>query len=505
MNQKTPLETTFGSISPAEFFYRNRQMAGFGNSSQAVYSTIRELVENSLDSCEDAERYPDVHIRISCEESDILSVRVADNGTGVPAEYVPEAFGKILFGSKYHERQRRGTFGLGVTMAVLYGQITANSPVLIHTRSRNTSGTEYTLFIDVESNEPLIEATNLQEREYEGTTITLRIQGDLKRVQERIVEYLRLTAVSTPHSKISLDIDGSETIEFGRWSNEIPPLVLSSKPHPRAADLELLRRFMQRVGNKRLQDFLIDSFQKVGVKTSTRFLRFISFDPNQETNTLTRDDLSRISEALRKYDDFESPDPRSLSPIGKSPIIDGLNSTFNVSNIHYSIRPPSEWQGNPFIVEGAIVLSDDFARSEIPTLYRFANRVPLLYDSSEDVMTKALKRINWKRYTIGASSPAALFVHLCSTRIPYKAAGKQSIGTISEIENELLYLFKELGRRFNKGLRKEQRSVRESKKMREFARTFRNLVKFSADLADFEGIPKTSHLIQQLFEVASDE
>ncbi len=39
----------FQEISPADFFYRNRDIAGFTNPSRAIYSTIRELVENSLD------------------------------------------------------------------------------------------------------------------------------------------------------------------------------------------------------------------------------------------------------------------------------------------------------------------------------------------------------------------------------------------------------------------------------------------------------------------------
>ena len=137
MNQRAPSEPRFSSISPAEFFYRNQQMAGFGNPSQAVYSTIRELVENSIDACEDAHRLPIIDIRITSELPDIVKVIVEDNGTGIPAEHVPEAFARVLFGSKYHQRQHRGTFGLGVTMAILYGQITTDSPVIVHSRNQD--------------------------------------------------------------------------------------------------------------------------------------------------------------------------------------------------------------------------------------------------------------------------------------------------------------------------------------------------------------------------------
>ena len=46
---------TFEAISPADFFYRNRSIAGFDNNMRALYTAVRELVENSLDACEDGD------------------------------------------------------------------------------------------------------------------------------------------------------------------------------------------------------------------------------------------------------------------------------------------------------------------------------------------------------------------------------------------------------------------------------------------------------------------
>jgi DNA topoisomerase-6 subunit B len=505
MSQRMPMETTFGSISPAEFFYRNRQLAGFGNTSQAVYSTVRELIENSLDSCEDAQRLPLVKVGISEEDSDFIRICVSDNGTGVADEYVPRAFARVLFGSKFHNRQRRGTFGLGVTMAILYGQITTNTPVLVHTRCAGSRGKEYALFIDVETNQPIVESSRPLAREFEGTSVTLQLRGDLKRAQERIVEYIRFSAVSTPHAQFLLELDGAEPLKFGRWSNTVPSPVLSSNLHPRAADFEMLRRLAQTNGEKRLQDFLVDSFQKVGVKTSSRFLKFFSFEPTRKVSSLTREDFGRLSTALRKFDGFEKPDSKSLCPIGKQAFLAGIKSTFNTSSQHYSSRGPSEWQGNPFIVEGVIVIGDDFPHSDIPTLYRFANRVPLLYDSSEDVLTKTLKRVNWSRYNVELSGSVALFIHICSTRIPYKAAGKQSIDSIPEIEIEVLSMLKDLGRMLSKTARKSEKALREGKRMREYARSIKHLARFGSELAGVDEVPNTSGLVKQLFEVQTDE
>lgn len=505
MSQRASEESIFGSISPAEFFYRNRQMAGFGNTSQAVYSAVRELVENSLDSCEEALRLPDLRVVLTAEGSEITCIQVSDNGTGVREDYVPRAFAQVLYGSKFHNRQKRGTFGLGVTMAVLYGQITTDSPVLVHTQCAGLQGLEYTLFIDVETNQPIIKSRRPCTRGFDGTTVTLRLRGDLKRVQERVLEYLRLTTISTPYAQIQLDVDGAESVQLGRWSTTLPPPVTAASPHPRAADLELLRRLTLASPEKRLQDFLIDSFQKVGRKTSLRFLKFVSFDASRKVNSLTRDELGRISAALRKYDGFESPDSKSLSPIGKEAFLLGIQSAFNTTSCSYSQRGPSEWQGNPFIVEGVAAIGDDFPRTDIPTLYRFANRVPLLYDSSEDLMTKALRRINWNRYNIGTSSPTAVFIHLCSTRVPYKAAGKQSIDGHPEIEAQVLSLLRDLGRRFGKTAQRNEKALRERKKMREHAKFLRCLAKFGAELADKETAPSINRLVSRLYEVNQNE
>lgn len=248
MSHPKSIDTSFGSISPAEFFYRNRQMAGFGNPTQAVYSTVRELVENSLDSCDDARILPMVDIEIQNVKSDIVTVKVSDNGMGVPPEQVPQAFGRVLYGSKYSQQQKRGTFGLGVTMAVLYGQITTDSPVIIHTRTKDTQGLLYRLLVDVENNRPLVESEEELQRPSIGTTVIVQLKADLRRAQDRIMEYLRLSTVSTPHATISLKIDDEIHVNLGGWSKTLPEPIRPSKPHPRSVDMELLKRLTVKYG-----------------------------------------------------------------------------------------------------------------------------------------------------------------------------------------------------------------------------------------------------------------
>lgn len=493
----------FISISPSDFFYRNRQMAGFANPTQAVYSTVRELVENSLDACESAQRLPEITVEATRENSEIVTITVADNGTGLPYEEVPLAFGKVLYGNKYDIRQERGTFGLGVTMAVLYGQITTNTPAIIHTQIGNSAGRLYRILIDIQNNSPEVISEIPRKRKQSGTTVSIRLKGNLARAIDRILEYLKLTTVSTPHATLYLKSNEGISEKFGGWTNTIPPPPVVSKPHPHSADLEFLGRLVKKNHQKRLKEFLIETFQQVGIQTAGRFLKFISMNPRQPVGSLSKDELLHLSHSLVKYDSFKSPDGTCLSPIGKMAFLQSIRSMFNIDDLSYSHRGPCEWEGNPFIIEGVIACGDRTHASE-PVLYRFANRVPLLYDANEDVLTKVMRRIDWARYGLNGEQSASLFIHICSTKIPYRAAGKQSIALVPEIEIESQALFRALGRQFSKSAKQRSQAARDIRRLHQFAKNFRLIAKYGSTLADADSVPSTKHMIDILFEVNSN-
>lgn len=50
--------------SPAEFFAENQAIAGFDNLGKSLYTSIRELVENSLDACESIGVLPEISVDI---------------------------------------------------------------------------------------------------------------------------------------------------------------------------------------------------------------------------------------------------------------------------------------------------------------------------------------------------------------------------------------------------------------------------------------------------------
>ena len=90
-------QSSFQEISASDFFYRNRDIAGFTNPSRAIFAAIRELVENSLDAAESLKIPPDIYVRLSAEgkekkDEQVFRLRVEDNGSGIQPRFIPSAF-----------------------------------------------------------------------------------------------------------------------------------------------------------------------------------------------------------------------------------------------------------------------------------------------------------------------------------------------------------------------------------------------------------------------------
>ena len=59
-----PIAKKQREISVSEFFAKNRHLLGFDNPSKALLTTVKELVDNSLDAADEANIPADVEVRI---------------------------------------------------------------------------------------------------------------------------------------------------------------------------------------------------------------------------------------------------------------------------------------------------------------------------------------------------------------------------------------------------------------------------------------------------------
>uniref|UniRef100_A0A7C2VPQ3 Type 2 DNA topoisomerase 6 subunit B n=1 Tax=Ignisphaera aggregans TaxID=334771 RepID=A0A7C2VPQ3_9CREN len=432
----------FRSISPAEFFYRNKEIAGFSNPARALYQSVRELVENALDATDGHGILPDIEISIDRhpEKPFVYRITVKDNGIGIPAQYIPEAFGRVLFSSKYVLRQSRGLFGLGAKMVVLYGQITVGEPAEIVSATIGSKKVYmYRLAIDVKENKPIIlhKAVWPNVSNWHGTIVSVTIEGDWGRSRQKILDYIKRTAIVTPYANITFRTCDGEVLVYPRVVNTVPPPPRESKPHPHGVDLEMLKAMIADTTADTLLKFLVTEFQGVGEVTAQRFVQQYGFDPDKNVKELDSEEVERLAKALREYTEFRKPRADHLSPIGAELIKVGLKQILKPEFVEAVTRKPVVYEGHALIVEVGIGYGGAIPVSDEPMLLRYANKIPLLYDEKSDVTWKVIEDIDWSYYEIEFPAPLAILVHVCGTKIPYKGVGKESIADVPVLEHEI--------------------------------------------------------------------
>ncbi|MFZ8795264.1 MAG: DNA topoisomerase VI subunit B [Acidilobaceae archaeon] len=469
---KSELEK-FREMSVAEFFAKYREVAGFSNPARALYQTVRELVENSLDATDGHGIAPEVRIYIERVDGDRgwCRVTVEDNGIGVPPTVMPEAFGKVLFSSKYVLRQTRGMYGLGVKASVLYGQVTTGNPVEVQSTTRGSSYIyAKKLYIDMKRNEPVVleEAQFKKNVSWHGTRVSLIIECDWQRAKSRILEYIRRTAIIAPYADILIQTPDGEVLYFPRTTKKMPKPPKTAKPHPHGVDVETLKTMLKATKAKTLLEFLEVEFQSVGRQSALEFLKSIGLRPTMKPKQLLKGEngalVVAMVEAMRSFK-FRAPRSDCLSPLGEELIKVGLKRMFNPEWVDAVTRPPRAYQGHPFIVEVGMAYGGSIQPSEEPLLLRYANKIPLLYEEREDVSYKVLSDVNWKQYDVEMPAPLVVLVHVVSTKVPYKGVGKESISDVPELEAEIRNGVLELARRLKRFIAAKEREAEVMRKI----------------------------------------
>jgi DNA topoisomerase-6 subunit B len=499
----TESKVSFAEISPSEFFYRNRDLAGFTNPARALYMAVRELVENSLDACELAGILPDVYVRlipetISQEVSDPKPYRlsVKDNGPGVDPQYVPSAFGKVFYGSKYVLRQSRGMFGLGGTMAILYGQITTNKPVRIITSSDGKTIHYFEMLIDISENRPIVLRRETRKGSGKtGTRVEIVLEGDYLRASQKIAEYFKQTALVASYANI-LFIDPTGTLTFySRATENMPQPPKETLPHPHGIDVEALKRMIKLSPERDMKTFMVRNFHRVGERIALKFLEFAGIDQRADPKKLSNQQVVSIVNALQSFPDFLQPDASCLSPVGEQILLTGIQKELQPEFATVVTRDPSSYSGFPFLVEVGLAYGGKVLQPGIK-LYRFANRIPLLYDESSDVSFKVItEEIDWKRYHVPQDAPLAVITHICSTKIPYKTVGKEYIADRPEIEKELRNAVREALRKLGLYLSKKGSMEAVQRKMNIYSKYLPMIAQFSKELAEQKRPPRYRKLI----------
>ena len=180
---------------------KNKHLLGFDNPRKALLTTIKEAIDNSLDACEDARTLPDIIINVKDLGVDRFEVVVEDNGPGIIKQQIPNIFGKLLYGSKFHKLKcSRGQQGIGISAAAMYGQLTTGKPITIISKiQKNKPAHYYELQIDTKKNEPQIVTEQIVDWDKDhGTKIKIVIEAKYQKGKQGIDEYIKQTALLFP-------------------------------------------------------------------------------------------------------------------------------------------------------------------------------------------------------------------------------------------------------------------------------------------------------------------
>lgn len=483
----------YKQLSPADFFYRNRELAGFDSATKSLYTAFREIIENSFDGAEIGGINPDIFICIQEKQEDVYSIFISDNGVGIPSKKVPKALAKLLFGGKYVERQSRGHFGLGASMTVLYSQITTNTPTRVLSATIDSEFIdEYHLNIDIQKNQPIVRYHKQipNKKKWHGVAVEVNIEGNYSRAHLRILDYLRSTALVAPYADITFIDAYGILYKFDKVIDEVPQLGDPVLPHPKGIDTEKMLRLIKVAKQESMKSFLKKNFQRVGEVTASRFLEFVKIDPDKSPKKLTHDEIVKLVKGTKEFDDFLAPETKCLSPIGEEVLLAGVKKELKPDFASAVTRNPEAYSGHPFIVEVAMAYGGPkIEKSPDPTLYRFANRIPLLYDEYADVSAKVIRNFNWRLYKLPDTAPLAVITHIASTKIPYRTAGKESIADREELEHEIHLAMGVCARKLRVYLSKIEREKRKARRISVFDKYMPYIAKFATKLSGKKKVP----------------
>ncbi|MHA2328942.1 MAG: DNA topoisomerase VI subunit B, partial [Candidatus Hodarchaeales archaeon] len=526
--------------SAADFFQDNKAIAGFDNSMRVVFTSVRELVENGLDAAERVGKLPELHVKIerlkkeeiakllniqhfeSSDKLDFIRLSVRDNGSGVQSEFVPPLFGRVLTGSNYGARQSRGRFGLGVKMVLLNAMSSVDLPLIIKSKHLNEDFTSYhELMINLAENEPII----LSQREIpqgtteaideSGTEVCVTFTGSWNLASRWVREYFSQLSLITPYTSLYVqypDIDSPIAME--RVVEEMPAHPQIAKVHPWGADITQFKREVAVTRSETMVSFLQDHFQGIGPKIASDFLEFVKIDHEKNPNDLSASDIRRIvhegfvmpdhdpkKRREQKYFPFRRPSGDSLSPLGWELLAKGIEKELNPQFVRATAGEISAHSGHPFVVEAALAYGGPILSSESgnPRIFRFANRIPLLFGAGNDIISKCVQKMNWKAYKININkSPIAIVVSVVSSKIPFPETSKEYIADVDELRKEIIRVLKKLARGLGQHLGRAERERREKQRQSRFESAAPKVLRNLAKILEVEKTPFLLHSSEEM-------
>jgi DNA topoisomerase-6 subunit B len=318
-------------IAVSEFFSKNRHLLGFDNPTKALLTTVREAVDNALDACEEAHILPELMVQIDEIAEARYRITIEDNGPGIVKAQIGKIFAKLLYGSKFHRlKQSRGQQGIGISAAVMYGQMTTGTPsVVISKTGKGRPANKVLLQIDTKANKPKYVEESIAEDQYwteqkvSGTSIAITLEGNYKGGKHGVAAYLRQTALANPHAHIVYQNPKGEIFDYPRVIGALPVEPREIKRHPHGVELGTLLDLMHDAPRQTVSGFLQSEFSRVSSATALDIAKTADVSPKKQATKTSREDAEKLYKAIQNTK-LMSPPTNCLSPIGEEAIVKGL-------------------------------------------------------------------------------------------------------------------------------------------------------------------------------------
>jgi len=519
-------------ISVSEFFAKNRHLLGFDNKRKALLMSVKEAVDNALDACEEAGHLPEIVITLKQVGEDRYRLRVKDNGPGIVKQQIPNIFGKLLYGSKFHRlKMSRGQQGIGISAAGMYGLLTTGKSVKITSRtSPKKEAHYYEIQIDTKKNKPNIVKDTTVDIDWDcGTQVEIELVASYNKGRQSVDEYIEQTAIANPHARIIYYPPMGEVMEYPRGTDVMPCHTDAIKPHPYGVELGLLIKMLHDTKSHWLSGFLRSEFCRVGPKVAEEICKKARLNSRAHPKRIARQEAEKLYEAIQQTR-LMAPPTNCLAPIGAQQILTGLLKGVKAEFFSAATRPPAVYRGNPFQIEVGLAyggsLGPDPRSDEEPEppkkvrgkkgngngsrsaqlarVIRFANRVPLLYQQSACCIFKSIVDMDWRRYGLSKSSgslpqgPVVIMVHMASVWVPFTSESKEAIADYDEIRQEIKLALQECGRKLSTYLNRRRKQKYEGQRRSVFERYIAEVVNACAAI---KRINKTT-LTQDLMKLA---
>jgi DNA topoisomerase-6 subunit B len=458
-------------ISIAEFFERNKHILGYDSPTRALITAVKEAVDNSLDACEEAEILPEIILAIESVENakDEYRVVIEDNGPGIVKKQIPQIFGKLLYGSRFNAiRQSRGQQGIGISAAVMYAQVTTGKPTIVLSKIDDAHPAyNMHIILDTKKNQPEIISEDIVIWDKpRGTRIELTMKG--KYVRERkqsVYEYMRYTAIVNPHARIEFIEPNGNAMVFERITDTLPKATSEIKPHPEGIELGTLLNMSKNTESYKMTSFLVNDFSRISYHSAREICSEANIPQNLKPKDLSLPQAKSLLATFKKVK-IMAPPTDCLSPIGESLIkkslkhvLSGLKPEFYSPPV---TRDPIVVAGSPMQVEAGMVFGGQLSGDQSVEIFRFANKVPLLYQQGACVTTHAIENIDWRKYGLEQRGgrgipvgPAIIMVHVASTNVPFTSESKEAIADYTELRKEIENALKFCGRKLKTHLNKQ--------------------------------------------------